>query len=386
MGDPKEEQLDGPNVQNVLEKSEAVSIEADENEQNRQKELDDKLKALITKHVKMNCLLNPMFSLPKSVRRLVRALKGIQLEHVNKEAEFFKELHALEIKFEKQFQPFYEKRAAVISGAYIPTDEECEFQSESDKEIELSNEVEKVKLEEGDKDAEEADVKGIPEFWLAAFKNAPSLADMIEECDEPILKHLVDVKATTFSEPMSFVLEFHFEPNEYFSNAVLTKHYELKCAPDESDVFSFEGPEIVKTKGCSIDWKKGKNITVKTIKKKQKHKARGAVRTVTKTIQNESFFNFFSPPAVTENEDEMDEETQNLLSNDFEVGNLLKDRIIPHAVLFFTGENMVDDEFDEEEDDEEDEDFDEDEDEEDEEDDDNDNQCPNRKKISWPAE
>lgn len=45
-----------------------------------------------------------------------------------------------------------------------------------------------------------------------------------------------------------------------------------------------------------IDWKKGKNVTVKTIKKNQKHKSRGSIRTVTKTVQNDSFFNFFSPP------------------------------------------------------------------------------------------
>lgn len=38
-----------------------------------------------------------------------------------------------------------------------------------------------------------------------------------------------------------------------------------------------------------------------------------------------------------------DEETQSILNNDFEVGNLIKDRIIPHAVLFFTGENLIDD-------------------------------------------
>lgn len=35
---------------------------------------------------------------------------------------------------------------------------------------------------------------------------------------------------------------------------------------------------------------------MKTIKKKQKHKGRGTVRTVTKTVPNDSFFNFFSPP------------------------------------------------------------------------------------------
>ena len=48
---------------------------------------------------------------------------------------------------------------------------------------------------------------------------------------------------------------------------------------------------------CVIDWKKGKNVTVKKIRKKQKHSGRGTTRTVTKTVQNDSFFNFFSPPA-----------------------------------------------------------------------------------------
>jgi len=37
-------------------------------------------------------------------------------------------------------------------------------------------------------------------------------------------------------------------------------------------------------------------VTVKTVKKKQKHKASGTTRTIQKTVQNDSFFNFFSPP------------------------------------------------------------------------------------------
>ena len=49
-------------------------------------------------------------------------------------------------------------------------------------------------------------------------------------------------------------------------------------------------------KRCKIDWNPGKNVTVKLVKKTQKHKARGMKRTVTKTVQNDSFFNFFAPP------------------------------------------------------------------------------------------
>ena len=52
-------------------------------------------------------------------------------------------------------------------------------------------------------------------------------------------------------------------------------------------------------KRCKIDWNPGKNVTVKLVKKTQKHKARGMKRTVTKTVQNDSFFNFFSPPQGT---------------------------------------------------------------------------------------
>ena len=45
-----------------------------------------------------------------------------------------------------------------------------------------------------------------------------------------------------------FTLEFHFSPNEYFTNTVLTKEYFMKCKPDDKEPFTFEGPEIFKCK------------------------------------------------------------------------------------------------------------------------------------------
>lgn len=45
-----------------------------------------------------------------------------------------------------------------------------------------------------------------------------------------------------------FALEFHFSPNEWFTNTVLTKEYEMKCVPEKSNPLSFEGPEIFKCK------------------------------------------------------------------------------------------------------------------------------------------
>ena len=45
-----------------------------------------------------------------------------------------------------------------------------------------------------------------------------------------------------------FKLEFHFSPNEYFSNSVLTKEYFMRFKPEEKDPLNYEGPEIVKSK------------------------------------------------------------------------------------------------------------------------------------------
>merc|ERR1719153_2204562 len=80
---------------------------------------------------------------------------------------------------------------------------------------------------------------------------------------------------------MGFVLEFQFSTNDFFTNTALTKTYRMKSEPDKDDPFSFDGPDIFACSGCKIDWKKGKNITQKQVKKKQKHKGRGQTRNIT---------------------------------------------------------------------------------------------------------
>ena len=63
--------------------------------------------------------------------------------------------------------------------------------------------------------------------------------------------------------------------------------------------------------------------------------------------------------------EEVDEETDSLLESDFEIGQYLRERVIPRAVLYYTGE-IVD------ADDDDDDDYDEGEDEDDDDDDDDD--------------
>lgn len=308
-------------------------------------------------------------SLPECIKKRLNALKNIQVECAKLEGKFYEEAHLLEMKYAELFKPLYEKRKLIVNAEYEPTEEEAKWvePGENEEENEAEEVEEKQEKSEDEKTEEEKiaddvlkklnmdeNTKGIPEFWLSAMKNVELLADMIQDQDEDILKHLTDIKLIFTGKKddeseMGFVLEFLFAPNDYFTNTALTKTYKMKSEPDEDDPFSFEGPDIVSCSGCKIDWKKGMNVTQKQVKKKQKHKGRGQTRVVTKTVQNDSFFNFFDPPEVPEilDDGDMDEETEAILAADFEIGHFFRERLIPKAVLFYTGEAIEDDSDDE---------------------------------------
>lgn len=57
-------------------------------------------------------------------------------------------------------------------------------------------------------------------------------------------------------DSLNFKLVFTFSENEFFSNTELTKTFVLKDEQEAEEATSTE-----------IDWKEGKNITVKTVKK-----------------------------------------------------------------------------------------------------------------------
>ena len=97
-----------------------------------------------------------------------------------------------------------------------------------------------------------------------------------------ILQSLQDVSVELHTEGFGFDLLFRFEPNDYFSNTSLKKSFVMT-----------KNNVIEKCQGTTIDWKDGKNVTKKTVKKKQKNKGAAGKKTVTKVVDQESFFNFF---------------------------------------------------------------------------------------------
>lgn len=289
-------------------------------------------------------------NLPKEVKRRIRALKKLQHKMHMIEGTFHEELHELECRLAKNLEPLREQRYNILNGNVEPTDSDCDWPTDNE-----DNEEESKEKENKEEPAPEEKVTGVPSFWLTIFKNVPLLNEMLQEHDEPILESLTDIRVVMrdIANP-GFTLEFVFAENEYFTNTILNKDYTLCIKPDDKDSLVYEGAEIVACKGCEIDWKKDKNVTVKVVRKTQKHKSHGSRRTVTKTVKRDSFFNFFDPPKHTEDEDEAnEEETDMLLASDYEVGHFIRERLIPRAVLYFTGEALEDDGDDEEYDEEE---------------------------------
>ena len=129
--------------------------------------------------------------------------------------------------------------------------------------------------------------------------------------------------------PKGFKLEFFFNTNPYFTNTLLTKIYHMI---DEDEPILEKAIGLGLIKFCywlvikhliyviclmsslfrtKIDWYPAKCLTQKILKKKPKKGSRNA-KPITKTEVCESFFNFFAPPQVPDDEDELDEEMVSL--------------------------------------------------------------------------
>ena len=158
--------------------------------------------------------------------------------------------------------------------------------------------------------------------------NHGEIARQIHEKDRTVLMFLTDVSSTLHATGHGFDLKFTFEKNDYFTDLVMHKK------------FTMARPNVIeKTEGTKIAWKDGRNITEKKIKKKVGGKK--AKKTVTKTVQADSFFNFFKDAEMPESEEleKMDEEEGKGLGekmdDDFELGNDIKEQLIPLALEYY---------------------------------------------------
>lgn len=291
-------------------------------------------------------------SLPEPVRRRINGLKGVQAEHAKLEAKFQEEILALEKRYLQEYQPLYDRRAKIVAGDIEPTEAEVNVGLEDDEQDE----------EEGEKEAEDkaqeanVDVKGIPEFWLTAMRNVISLSEMITSRDEEALKSLSDIRMSYLDKP-GFKLTFSFSGNEFFTNKTLTKTYYYQEEAGYGGDFVYDHAD-----GDSISWNEGKDLTVRYETKKQRNKNTKQTRIVKRSVPVESFFNFFKPPSVPEDDNEdVASDIDERLELDYQIGEDIKEKLIPRAIDWFTGAALAYEELDESMDGEEFEDYDEDE-------------------------
>jgi len=201
-------------------------------------------------------------SLPAPVRRRVAGLKGVQKEHSKLEGEFQEEVLELEKTYFAKYTPLYEKRAKIVNGTSEPTEDEIKAgEQENEEEDETSN------AEAAGASKSSEDMAGIPEFWLSAMKNQVSLAELITDRDEPALKLLTDIRMEYLKQP-GFRLIFAFGENDFFSNKTITKTYFYQEESGYGGEFIYDHAE-----GDKIDWKAGKDLTVRIESKKQRNKS-----------------------------------------------------------------------------------------------------------------
>eukprot|EP01064_Diplonema_japonicum_P036294 TRINITY_DN810_c0_g2_i1.p1 TRINITY_DN810_c0_g2~~TRINITY_DN810_c0_g2_i1.p1 ORF type:complete len:352 (+),score=134.76 TRINITY_DN810_c0_g2_i1:62-1057(+) len=275
---------------------------------------------------------------PKTLGR-VRALQGLEEDHSEMRVQFEAELHKLKVKYAELYKPLYDARKQMVIGKYEVTPEQM-------KEGKEYMEAKMIDSEDEDEDDDPPPVdiemkvtekvkEGVPEFWLTSLENHPLMKEMVEECDRPILAKLTDLVLE--EDDGGFRLIFHFAENDYFTNETLIKTYHT-----EIDNGDYEVTDIL---GDEIEWKEGKNVTVKIEKKKQK--SGKTIRMVTKTKKQDSFFTFFDSSNEMSDEDETEKKME-----EFHIGCAIKDTLIPHAVEWYCNELYeTDDEEEEEEED-----------------------------------
>lgn len=257
--------------------------------------------------------------LPPSIRGRVEKLKLLNVKRDDFMEGYLKERAALEQKYHALCQPLFDQRKAIING-------------QGDKE--------EIQPADDEPENENEEVAGIPEFWNVAMSNIETIDDLVTERDAECLNFLEDITCQDLPSGLGFTLNFHFKPNPYFSNSVLSKRYDvpnLLLVDDE--------PILKNVTGCEIDWKDPDMCLMhRYVSKKQRNK-KGLIRQVKKKERTESFFHFFSPPKLPELADIDEEEAEAIeeaFDHDYDVAQQFRSHIVPKAVLWFTGEAMHD--------------------------------------------
>ncbi len=182
-----------------------------------------------------------------------------------------------------------------------------------------------IQVREFKKVGQLADHAGIPGFWLNVMKHSTMVCSLLLKKDENLLRQLVDVEYIPQDGKPDFVLKFHFNPNDYMTNTVLTKRYIME-----------DYDKVKQVESTKIKWREGKNLT-----KKEKTSKKGKKNSDFEEDGEESFFRFFDskePWAGNPDEDDLDSDDEmklDKLEEDFDIAVEIKSELIPNALEYY---------------------------------------------------
>ncbi len=243
----EEEQPVEKKEEQPTEKKEEKELSPEEEDK---KELYDAIKDLKPEDVK------------DSIKAKLLAVGDIHLEYKKVENDQYgQEYDALQDKYDKQYQRIYEEIDKIVK---------------STEKIEISpEECTKYGI------TDEGEPKEIEDYWQKVIINSRYFT--ITDKDKTIIKYIKKVDMVKFPENVNnFRVDFTFQPNEFFTQEVLSKTYEY----DKDGV-------LKRAIGTDIDWKsKDKNPTIERVKKKIKKGKKTFYDTKEEKV--DSFFSFFS--------------------------------------------------------------------------------------------
>ncbi|KAL5278110.1 SET family protein [Megaselia abdita] len=137
-------------------------------------------------------------------------------------------------------------------------------------------------------------IKNVKSFWVTAMVNHPNISSILDENEEcECLHSLWKLEVEEFSNIKSgYKISFHFSPNKYFENEVLTKEFHLGKE---------EGPH---SKSTPIKWKEGHNLLKQLLSRPSNTRKR-------RNLEFKTFFDWF-----TDNSDPINDEIAELIRDD----------------------------------------------------------------------
>lgn len=267
-------------------------------------------------------------AMPEAVQDRFKALHVIYDEVNRIDDDEEREYRALELKYEKMYQEVYAKRLALLNGEQAAVDDELIKKFDERREIFTDAKYAELEVTPCDVKDIQNTPYGVSGFWLKAMLGHKEIAESIYEKDRPILGYLQNIALELHEDGFGYDLLFTFEKNSYFKELVLKKTF-VMCQQNV----------IEACKGTEITWSAGADVT-KTKKKKGKGNKKKTV-----IVKNDSFFNFFETVEVDkkEQDDKADDDDDDKgsdaeqMDEDFELGNSIKDDLVPLALEYYLG-------------------------------------------------